>query len=651
MRLWKASDNEKEDLAVEVFRDVDAAEGRKQILSQRWKEVIAFFHNEQWIQYSATSKNFIQYKRTRGSQVTINIVQSHAAAIVGMLTQGKPIPSAEPFSGLPSDEERAKFTDALIQHISDICKMTTGLENAALWEVLTGTCFAKTYWDSDIGPTEIGEDGLPHRVGQLCIDMLSPFSVGFCDTTTFEKSPWIYHYAIFTPQEIERRFPDAGEIEPDAYPEDSVNGGVIRFDVSKGDTDPSGVSVAEWWERPCNKYPDGKHIICTRKKVLLDEAWPGSAPWPITMCILFPVPGSPWGDTTIRPLLPAQKALNYTVSEIIDHISLAANPGMMSKKGTILPGQKRAPGANIEYDNRPGEPVPQPFPSGQLDAWVIQTPKMILDWCEAISRVSGIIQGQTPFSRISGRTVAYLTENAGKNFGNPAERFIQFIKDIYFNALELWRKYGPLEESLKICGNDGVYAWREFKREDISYRTLKLTESQVLVGSKTARQEQMERWMQNKVIDPGEFRTLMSKTGLIPDDIDVQSLDKAWARRNIDQLKQGVMPEYKKYMMLQTHYDETAKYMKSAEFFDKPPEIQSVFEQYLDYLVAQINPPQPTAGTVPGQPGQPQPSGASQEAGTPGPIPGMQGAPPDLNGSTNNPGVDNAEEGALAGGM
>jgi len=643
--LWQRDDDEP--TATEVFKRIDAAKGRMQVLFQRWKEVIAFFHNEQWIQYSPTSKNFVQYHRSRGSQVTINVVASHASAIVGMLTQGKPIPSCEPLSGLPSDEERAKFSDALLQHIWDLTKMTVQLEVAALWMVLTGTVFCKTYWDPDIGPVDLDEFDVPERTGQIVNDILPPFSVGFCDTTTFEKSPWIYHNGIYTPEELERRFPDAGEIKADAYPEDSINGGVIRFDVTKGGNTPTGVEVAEWWERPCRKHPEGLHTICTRTKVLLTEGWPDTAPWPITMCILFPVPGSPWGDTTIRPLVPAQKALNYTVSEIIDHISLAANPGLLSKKGTVAPNQKRGPGTNLEYDTRPGDSPPVQFSAGHLDEWVIQTPKMILDWCEAISRVSGIIQGQTPFSRISGRTVAYLTENAGKNFGNPAERFIQFIKDIAVADLELWRKHGPYEESLKICGNDGVYAWREFKREDISYRSLKLTESQVLIGSKTARQETLERWAQNKWVDPAEFRTLMSKSGLIPDDVDVQSLDKAWARRNIDLLKQGQMPEFKKYMMLQTHYDETAKYMKSAEFFSLSPDIQAFFEQYLDQLATQIQPPAPP----PGAPGQPQPSGPSPENGVPGPIPsqGGQGVAPDLNGSTNNPGLNQAEEGQLSG--
>ena len=641
------TNDEEEPTAAEVFKKIDAAEGRKQVLAQRWKEMLAFYHNEQWIQYSPTSRNFVQYHRSRGSQVTINVVASHAAAIVGMLTQGKPIPTCEPLSGLPSDEERAKFSDALLQHIWDVTKMTTNLEIAALWAVLTGTAFAKNYWDPDVGEVTFDEEGLPQKSGEPKTDILPPFSVGFCDTTSFEKSPWIYHYAIYTPEEVEKRFPDAGEIKPDAFPEDSLNGGVIRFDVTKGGNTPTGVSVAEWWERPSRKAPDGKHIICTRGKILLDEPWPEAAPWPIRQLILFPVPGSPWGDTTIRPLIPAQKALNYTVSEIIDHISLAANPGLLSKKGTVPPGQKRGPGANVEYDTRPGDPAPIQFSPGKLDEWVIQMPKMILDWCEAISRVTGIIQGNTPFSRISGRTVAYLTENAGKNFGNPAERFIQFLKDVAMDHLELWRNHGPYTESLKIAGNDGVYSWREFKRDEISYRSLKLEESQVLVGSKTARQETLERWAQNQWIAPDEFRTLMSRSGLIPADVDVQALDKAWARRNIDGLRNGMMPELKKHMMFPTHYEVTASYMKSAEFFDLAPEIQAAFEDYLDQLSFQMQPPMPPPGT----PGEPQPSGPSPESGVPGPVPsqGGQGAPPDLNGSTNPPGVDMAEEGTLSG--
>jgi hypothetical protein len=645
---WSDTSANKDETPSEIFKRVDAAEGRKQVLSQRWKEVLAFFHNEQWIQYSPTSKTFTQYHRSRGSQVTINVLASHSSAIVGMLTQGKPIPSCEPMSGLPADEEKAKYTDALLNHVWDTTRMVTKLEDAALWEVLTGTCFAKVYWDPDVGPVELDEDGVPQRVGELRVDILPPFSVGFCDTTTFDKSPWIYHYAIYTPEELERRFPDAGEIKPDAFPEDSLNGGVIRFDVTKGGNTPTGVSVVEWWERPSRKYPEGQHLICTREKTLMSEGWPDTAPWPIHMCILFPVPGSPWGDTTVRAMVPAQKALNYTVSEVIDHISMAANPGLLSKKGTVPPGQKRGPGANIEYDIRPGDPTPIQFSSGKLDEWVIQMPKMILDWCEAISRVSGVVQGNTPFSRISGRTVAYLTENAGKNFGNPAERFIQFIKDISMSMLELWRNHGPYEQSLKIAGNDGNYAWREFKRDEISYRSLKLTESQVLVGSKTARQETLERWAQNQWIDPQEFRQLMAKSGLVPDDVDVQALDKAWARRNIDLLRQGEIPPVKPYMMLPTHYEETAKYMKTAEFFTLDPQIQAGFEQHLGNLDATMNPPQQMP---PEQGPTPQPDGTSPEAGIPGPIPsqGGQGAPPDLNGSTNPPGVDQVEEGQLSG--
>jgi hypothetical protein len=104
--------------------------------------------------------------------------------------------------------------------------------------------------------------------------------------------------------------------------------------------------------------------------------------------------------------------------------------------------------------------------------------------------------------------------------------------------------------------------------------------------------ETLERWAQLQILPPEEFRKLVTLPGITMQDLDVSADDKAWARRNIMSLKNGVVPNLMAHMMFTVHFEETATYMKKAEFFTLQPEIQGLFVDYLTQLQAVIsNPP------------------------------------------------------------
>lgn len=583
--------------AKELFERVDRYEVRKAPMIRDWKEALAFQAGDQWIAFKSSTAavgNFIELpiSKTGPTRMVVNFYMRNALAIVGLLTSGRPIPQCLPIGTSASDQEKARATDALIGHIWRNVRFQSTLEDMVLWAVLTGNGFLKVYWDHDAGDYELNPDTQTGEfAGQLRIDSVMPFSIGFDDAApSFADSSWLYQRSLYDPATIEERF--GKTVKADAYPEDIRNGGVLRYDVTKRSGDASCVAVVEWWQKPCKKYPRGLHIITTKQTPLYIGEWPKGTPWPIYHYRFFTAPGTPWGTTPQKQYIPIQRLCNRIISDLADHVSTSGNPAIMAAAGQQ--GNHKwsiGPGKIIEYDVVQGASEPHTVQLTPLADWTMNLLNTALGWGETVAGVPAAFVGSTgDGSPESGRAISYKVERASRNFANAATRLVDMINDVGIAALELYRRHGPEKETIRVMGNEGAAGYMEFTKEQISYRTLQLDESSVLVGSPQAMNDMLERWAPLGVFDPKELRRLMTMPGKRLSDLDSDADDKAWARRNVQFLKVGIEPPLMKHMNFSAHYEVVAGYMKTPEFFDLNDQIQGMFVDYLSQIETAMNP-------------------------------------------------------------
>ncbi len=661
----------------DLFAKADAVYVRKSRMQLDWRKNMAFAAGQQWLGLqsegtTAATWTTIPQASWRTTQATVNFYQSFLKIMISMLTRNQPVPYAEPPGDNPGDVEAARISTALLRYIWDHIQVQDATERVVQWGGLAGNGFFKVYWDHSAGdktyqkptgnmvPTgEVDEMGQPvmeeeyeeAKYGLPVVEVIPPFCVGWNDTVTLDKSPWCYHQGVYTTDEVYNLY--GVEVEANANPEDIQAGGVVRYDTTvKGSTKPLGVEVLDWYERPCRKYPEGRHVVCTRKQVLLDDPWPNDAVWPLYHFGLDTVAGSPWCRTPFSDATAINAEINRMVSDVMDNTTKRTHKSWMAAKGQMQGPLNVGPGKQYTWDPQaaPGAPVPQQISVDSLEPWVLNFIDACIGYMERVIGISGVMQGQAQFSRQSGRQSAQFIEQTTNSWANCAIRLGRTLENVGVALLELWRRYGPPDTTVKIVGNDGMEAYAVATQDSFAYGCLKVRMDDVMATSRYAKMEMFERWLQYQALDPKLF--MQKARELFPEigDLDSSRLDRAWARRNIDLMKNGEQPpEPRPPMDFGVHFEETAEYMKTAEYFTLPPQSQEILRSYLDALHVFVAPPE-AAGGVPG----PE---SSSGGGIPGPTsspPGPVGVPPEMAGSTNPPGVDLGEEatlGAMTGGI
>lgn len=635
---------------VELFARVAQYELRKSGLRRKWKQADAYYEGMHWVDWSESYQSYVRPpKKRRDTQAVINLYQSYVSTLVSMLCGSEPIPSATPRSDSPLDGQRAQHANALLRHKWKEANVQDATEGVTLGGVLHGNGFFKVYWETGdkIGQPIVDPESnkIVGYTGRCCVEAVSAYCVGWNDTVAFDRSPWVYQQSVYTPEDIYSKF--GVEVEPDAFPEDTAYGGIARMDGGSKGSNPPGVGVVEWWERPGPKRVNGLHMICTKNKVLYEGPLAVENPWPMYHFGMDKSSAGPWYRTPFGDAIPLSQALDRVVSDILDAIPAAMYPGMLRKKDQTLK-MDRAPGAIGEWDGPVGATPPQQINNQKIEAWTVGVPDLIQKWLELVTGLPAMMLGQAPFSRASARALGALQEQTTKRFANVAVRLSRCLCDVGVAMLELHRMYGPMEECVAVAGDDGRLTTIRVMRDGFGYQNLDLDPSEVNATSKWAMMEQMERWLQYKAIDPKQFQQALRQLHPQLKLLDPDRLDKAWATRNLEQIKAGVVPTAKSPMNFAVHFETTAEYAKTAEWLegDWPAEAIQAMDAHLAQLQGLIAPSAPPVG----------PDGAVQGAatttpGTPGPTPspGLQGVAPELNGGLNPPGVNQAEEGSIAG--
>ena len=681
-----------------LFDRLDRLRLRRAKTVRDWKEAIAYFVGEQWISFQAATAYIGQFtdlpvSRTGSTRVVLNKYQRNSLAIVGLLTSGKPIPETVPVSSNSSDVEAARGTNLLLRHLWQLCVVQDAIEDVVSWAVQAGNGFWKIYWDHDAGkmvpnpalapyaiddatgiathnetgervPAELlGEPNVPE--GQLCVDSVSPFCVFWDDKVPFAKSMWLIQHSVEDADVLEERF--GVQLKPDAWPEDLQHGGVVRFDVQRKGADATGVETMEFWHKPCRKYPEGMHLIAAkqRKEPLYQGTWEQGRPWPIIHFGFTKVPGSPLFLSPMKAYIPAQQLTNRLYSNIADHITTAGNPSVMGTDRQFQ-GQNWSPGPGkiLKYTHDPDAPqVPVVIDLTPQPEWVMKFLEQLDTEGQRVSGVSDAFVGATD-GEDSGRAISYKVERTSRNFANAAGRLVQCLYDVGIAMLELWRVHGPAQQTIRVMGADGQAAFLDFTRDQISYATLHMDESSVLVGSRIALVEMAQTWLQYGAISPEEFRQFATMPGLSLQSMDIWADDKAWARRNIVVLKNGGPAPFQVfYENHSVHYEEWATWMKSPEFFNLDPNIQATATAYLQDLYdtiqqSQQQPPPQNGGDAngasggaqpasPTPPGGGSPGGATSSAAAPSPLQPQVGAP-GQGGPGNVPGAESAQKARMA---
>ena len=654
-------------------------------IKRQWYMNMAFYNGDQYVDIidGMLIKIPAPEKRVR---LVINRIKPVVRTEVSRMTSQQPAASIVPATNEAKDVEAAKSAEAVYLNVKNRKNLEGEIRKAAWWASVTGNAFIKTYWDPDYeesdGTTnDLGEQN--YVSGDHCIHSVSPFNILVPNLLEEEIEEQPYVLNVFTkPMEwVSTHYPDLVNKEnyhPKLVMEDEVlNPRYLNVKDANANKPAHSVLIIEAWIKPGNSklLPKGGRVVVIDEEIvdMQEEGLPykhGEYPFAKMGVIQT---GTFYCSSIIEDLIPVQREINRTRSQLLEARNLSAKPGIFYRSNSIDPNKWTSATAQL-IEVKPGMEFPQPIPLPQMPNFVTNLEPQFLADMEDLSGQHQVSKGQAPAGVSAGTAIQFLQESDNSFMYTVHKSLEDCVKKIAKQIIELAIEFWDAPRLVKHVGRNNQVSAKYLMQSDLEGATdIQIEGGSSMPESKAARIAMFSDFMARGYVPPDQGLKLMNLPSMgqyyelvdvdenqaIRENIAMSELPvgmvqqgraqaDAMVQQIAGQMPPGVdpmtIPAYGQMMeaanepMLQVHeWDEHEvhmmvhkRHMKSQEFEEYPDEIKREFELHLkrhetmaQQKMMQDVFAQMQQGGQPGNPeagGPPNAEGANQFSGTGAPV-------------------------------
>ena len=522
---------------------------------------MAFLVGKQYIHWDAHASKLYDVtaidKDPKKIRVVFNKIFPIMRVLISEMMGIRPVLRAEANTKEPEDVAGAKVSDKAFKWLWQHLIMEGDISDLAVWMWAAGVAYMQPYWNPNIGQAFEEKERTTEKTPfpdwedeekKIQRKDASGNDLFFVPVEDGSK-PKINTYqmgdienAVYTPFEI---YPDPRAIRdlrecgyvfknlvrsPEwVYENYGVEAVGEKVDTSgleqqlrtllggEQETVDEVVHVREYYERPCNKYPNGIFVTLINDKIVKkdDYSLPKEYRDPYDWCPivkfdggLFP-PGRLIKMSIIEALEPVQKQYNVEHSTLIKHLKIPAK--YFIPIGTKIDEDKLTTEENekIWYNPMGGvapHAVPPPFRGNDIWKHLDLLQQEFMD----ISGVHEVSQAQTPTGVKSGKAIGYLQEQDIKQR--------QPILNLFGTSLSRWGKKGlrilqvhyQETRTVTMIGKENREEVFEFKGVNLNLNCdLKVNMESAVSHSKAARAEMAMELGDRQWITPQQAMKMM----------------------------------------------------------------------------------------------------------------------------------------------
>ena len=528
-----------------------AKQARKQE-EQDWYLQLAFYNGKQYHEWVEKGNGQILEapRNPAGTpRITVNRIEPIIRTEIAKTTSGHPSATVIPASNDDDDLMAAQAAEQVWQAMYDKANFQTDiLQKSEFWRAVTGNAFIKTYWDSSakqIEPTPVqdpytGEKKVIQQVtstGDVAYEVITPFHMFVPDTTeeNLENQPYIFNVYTKSEQWVKSTF---GGVLPKDFVPTKVSATEI-LDAALMDnrgsltSKPDAVLVIEMWAKPngCPFLPKGGLVTIVDNEIVqfAENGIPYSHKmYPFAHTYSIPT-GKFYRRSVIKNLIPIQRELNRTRSQIIQAKNLMAKPQMMYDEGSVDP-KKVSAKAGIWIPVRPGFSRPTPVPIQPLPSYVLQELEHLQADFEDLSGQHQVSRGNSG-GVTAATAINYLQERDDSYLATVFSSIEAAIEKTAQQSLSLFIQYVTNERLVKTTGLDGSFDASMLSGADIaSGNDIRIESGSALPTSKSARQSLITEWMKMGFISPQDGLKILDM-GMLKNFYNLIKLDENHASR------------------------------------------------------------------------------------------------------------------------
>lgn len=612
-----------------VTDDVTAINQKRAIYQRQWLINIAMLYGKHYFMIDKRPtggldervmwelKNMERQSKTRRqSNYILPLFKSQLAKMI--LTKSNV--SVEPTTNSENDKSATKVSKEVIEDFwqnvnhnnpylcDEIGGMLKILLRLSIYMLCTGEGYLYPYFNPKTqSKYYLAEQVGMGDIGEVETEALHPFE-------TF-RDPLKRHFIrtkTMATQQIYDRWDKDVKAEQIGYP-DYQKRLISMLEQGQGeDSFKDAAEIFEKCELPSKQYPQGRHIVCTKTDLIVEEelAPEYKGRLPIFSFTFMDFMLAPFAQSFIEQLVPLQEEYNYTITRLYGYKKWLAGKVLVPRNSKMSTKWDDEMGQIIFYNS--GHGVPGYLPGATPPAFLVEDLNRIRRDMEDVGSSHDTSLGRTPAGVKSGVGIQNLNDldNAQSSpmqmdMESKLGQYVETVLDI----MEL--RYSE-PRFLAMTGDQLAADVRSFVGSDlVGNRKIKVVLGSSLPYTKEARQNKIMQYMQVGLVTPEKARELLEMG-----DIDgvFTSIDETAEKSEVMQMmKDNVVVVAEPWEEHNIRAQVLTHFMKSQEYMKLPEEIRQRFVNHLgehqEYIrqeaqaAARVG--APTGSAIPPQPSKP----------------------------------------------
>jgi len=520
------------------------------MLHRTWFRNILYFMGEQWFVWSKAGSAFKRLAPSKHTPTPVsNFIRDHVRSMKALILNKDFKVVVWPNSHDVEDKDAAIIAEYLLEHMDaeNDEEFEDEKEVAALWTVLIGNAFDRTFPEVNDYSWGMDKSGNPISKSTVITQSLNPFNIGvdplgrrlrdkrYIAIKSLKVREWVQ-------DTFKVKISQAGDDDRQINYEKNL--AVMVSDVSawKGD----GLSTLSKYEdksedlvifnefeyRPSKDYPKGRYVaVCGGTKVFDHKRLPiptqedGRWNYSTTDYHYHYVPGRFWSDPTVNDLISPQNTVNSIDQDLVKNRKSAGKPLLIMPNDIALT-RESLDGQSflvVTYDAlTAGGAVPKIERGTPLPAQVLEERALNRAVAQdAAGDPKNVLKGKAPTTSASGVMVDILRDAAEQGHFPDIKRWYRSLKRTYSKRLILAQEVFKESRIIKVPGKGYGARVRSFKSADLRGNTDVRLELGSGVASTRMGQTQMlveltkaGFFSAESDLDPDYRQELLSKMGL-----------------------------------------------------------------------------------------------------------------------------------------
>lgn len=585
---------------------------------REWRISLAAYDGDQYIAYNARSGRVERLPKGASHRVrlTDDQIQPLTLALLARLIRTRAIIEADPVEQTPTNSLSARYAEMLFEHIWQAQNLGAKDEEALLLSLICGQGYWEVYWDKTDGEErhymidpETGEPVADpakeealrqlatagvvepqwgtYNIGDIAVEVLSPFDlivIGAKDPQD-RKAREAIKIMGYLPEEVKRRW--GVDVRADGETDIAL--------PDKGQAKQERVTVKSYYKLPDAHDRDGAYVVWAGNQQLHSGPFPyRHKRLPFVKFAGTPAPKRDYDSALVRQLLPLQKELNRTISQIVEYKNLTVRPQLIAYVGALVRKLTDEPGAVIEVNPGPNGEMPKYREVPNLPPYVLEHLKHIIERMADIAGLHEVSKAQTPPNVEAGVAIAQLQEADDTRLALRVHAHERALAAAGNLMLALAKQFYVEERQISVRVPSGS-AQRAFMNTHLDgCKGLRAVQGSSLPRSKAAERHLYMTLMQNGTMPPEQALPMMD-LGSTGELIARWAMHRNKQHRELETALRTLepLPEPADWERHEDHLEVLEEAMNGPEFEALPPEYQQNVIAHFEAHRAAVSAQQP----------------------------------------------------------